>query len=75
MQGITTSKDGKIYIADGHRIRRIDIITGIIQSIVGKGNNHHRMNWRPPQFFTGSKQDNRFGGIYFKMNRPYYHDS
>ena len=54
------SKKGMIYLADGHRIRKIDPITGIIESIVGKGNNHYQTNWRPPQFMNSIDKSNRY---------------
>ena len=61
IQGVTTSKRGELYIADGYRIRKIDPMTGIIESIVGVKNNHDQMKWQiPPQFLDVSTEKQRY---------------
>ena len=50
-----------MYIADGYRIRKIDPMTGIIESIVGVKNNHDQMKWQiPPQFLDISTEKQRY---------------
>ena len=48
LQGIATTVD-KLYIADGHRIREVDLNSGVISTLAGKTS----INWGEDQ--TGSK--------------------
>ena len=52
-----------IYVADGHRIRKINPVTGIIDSVVGKGYNHYQSSWRPPQFMYSNDNSFRYSCI------------
>ena len=71
-KGISYSSDGGVYIADteSHTIRRIDLKSGVITTVLGTGERGDGARWRSAQVQAGAaaRRVCRYKGVVYVAN-------